>query len=106
MNESLRSVNGTSATARIISDGSGATIGVRWRVSVQLTLQRLSILSSFVRSARAWPITHADSIEDEIPQESRVVVLTLYRLWMLLVVTLIANLVACILLCARSSLQR
>lgn len=38
------------------------------------------------------------SIEDEIPAESRSVVLTLFRLWLWLVATLIANLVACILL--------
>jgi len=38
------------------------------------------------------------SIEDEIPAESRIVVLTLFRLWLWLVATLVVNLVACILL--------
>jgi hypothetical protein len=38
------------------------------------------------------------NIEAEIPSESRTVVLTLYRVWMLLGLTLILNLVACILL--------
>lgn len=40
----------------------------------------------------------SNSIDAEIPAESKVVVLTLYRIWLLLLLVLIANLVGCILL--------
>ncbi|KAL7004608.1 hypothetical protein EMMF5_005868 [Cystobasidiomycetes sp. EMM_F5] len=43
------------------------------------------------------PLIYHD-IQEEIPAESRSIVLTLYRLWLLNIVTIILNLVACILL--------
>jgi hypothetical protein len=47
-----------------------------------------------------WPFAPLifHDIEQEIPQESRVIVLTLYRLWLAFLVTAILNFVACILL--------
>jgi len=44
-----------------------------------------------------YPLLYHD-IQAEIPSESRSIVLTLYRIWLVLVLTLILNLVACILL--------
>jgi len=44
-----------------------------------------------------WPFMYHD-ISAEIPSESQPIVLTLYRLWLLLIITLIINVVACILL--------
>jgi len=44
-----------------------------------------------------YPLIFWD-IEAEIPEESKIVVRTLYRLWLLLLLTLIINLVGCILL--------
>lgn len=47
-----------------------------------------------------WPFAPLifHDIEQEIPSESRIIVLTLYRLWLAFVLTAILNLVACILL--------
>ncbi|CEQ39963.1 SPOSA6832_01548 [Sporobolomyces salmonicolor] len=44
-----------------------------------------------------WPLIFHD-IEQEIPEQHRATVLTLYRVWMFLILTLIVNLVAAILL--------
>ncbi|GAA6063289.1 hypothetical protein JCM10212_004671 [Sporobolomyces blumeae] len=44
-----------------------------------------------------WPLIYHD-IEEEIPEQHRATVLTLYRIWMFLIVTLLVNLVAAILL--------
>lgn len=47
-----------------------------------------------------WPFAPLifHDIEQEIPSDSRVIVLTLYRLWLAFVLTAVLNLVACILL--------
>lgn len=52
-----------------------------------------------------WPFAPLifHDIEQEIPQESRTIVNTLYRLWLLLLLTLTLNLVACILLLVSGS---
>lgn len=44
-----------------------------------------------------YPLLYHD-IEAEIPSESRSIVLTLYRIWLLLLLVILLNLVACILL--------
>lgn len=56
----------------------------------------LTFLAAYIHALAVYPLIF-HSIPDEIPQDSQPLITRLYQLWLVLLLTLIINMVACIL---------